>query len=280
MEKIAVTGATGFLGEKLVEKLHGEGNFIHAIARNEGKLMELKDKFRNIEVFPCPVEDKYLIRKAVRGCSGIFHLASLKNVNLAEKHALKTIQSNIIGTTNLLKATMEDKSIQFIVGTSSDKAVDISSIYGASKFIVERLFDEFNGMNSDHCKYRIVRFGNIMHSTSSVLVKWKQALQEGKELIITDPEATRFFISREQAISIMFECLEQATDARPYSPDMKSISLHELLDLMILKYGNGKAVKITETGLERGENKHERLDEQHSSEQAGRWNPEELLGYL
>jgi UDP-N-acetylglucosamine 4,6-dehydratase len=280
MEKIAVTGATGYLGEKLVEELLRQGKFIHAIARNEGKLMELKDKFRNIEVFPCPIEDEYLCKKALKGCTGIFHLASFKNVNLAEKNALKTVQTNIIGTTNLLKATIDDTSIRFIVGTSSDKAEDISSIYGASKFIVERLFDEFSSMNSKNCKYRIVRYGNIMHSTSSVLVRWKQAILEGKELIITHPEATRFFITREQAIDTLFECLEKVPDSRPYTPVMKSIRLQELLDLMLLKYGTGKAVKIIETGLEKGENKHESLDKEHSSEMAIKWDRGELLKYL
>ena len=104
-----VTGATGYIGEKLVEKLINQQKYVHAVARNEGKLLELKSKHKHLEIFPCPVEIEYLIRKAVKDCSGIFHLASFKDVNLAEKHPLKTIETNILGTLNLLQATVDNK---------------------------------------------------------------------------------------------------------------------------------------------------------------------------
>jgi nucleoside-diphosphate-sugar epimerase len=107
MDKVVVTGATGYIGEKLVEKLIQQDKYVHAVARNEGKLLELKSKHKHLEIFPCPVENEYLISKAAKDCSGIFHLASFKDVNLAEKHALKTIETNILGTLNLLKATIE-----------------------------------------------------------------------------------------------------------------------------------------------------------------------------
>lgn len=233
-QRFAVTGATGFVGEKLVERLVGQGHIVHAISRNEGRLIELREKFRNVEVFPCPVEDEYLVRKAVKNCSGIYHLASLKEVNLAGKHTYKTIQTNITGTLNLLKASADTASIQFVVVSSSDKAEKISGVYGASKFLVEKLVEEFSHINGN-CKYRVVRFGNILHSTSSVLVKWKKALLDGSDIVITDPAATRYFLSQDEAVDLLFECLEKATDSRPYFTRMRSMSMQELLNLMILK---------------------------------------------
>jgi UDP-N-acetylglucosamine 4,6-dehydratase len=280
MEKVVVTGATGYIGAKLVEKLIQQDKYVHAVARNEGKLLELKSKHKHLEIFPCPVENEYLIRKAAKDCSGIFHLASFKDVNLAEKHALKTIETNILGTLNLLKATVDNRSIKFIVASSSDKAERISGVYGASKFLVERLFEEFNLLNSGQCKYRVVRFGNILHSTSSVVAKWRKAIATGNDITITDPSATRFFLTRDVAINAIFECLEKAPDTSPYLPSMKALSIKELLDLMILKYGNGKECRIIEVGLQEGENKHENIDPNNTSEFAPRWDKDDIYAEL
>ena len=275
-QRFAVTGATGFVGEKLVERLVHQGHIVHAIARNEGRLIELREKFKTIEIFPCPVEDEYLVRKAVKNCSGIYHLASLKEVNLAGKHAFKTVQTNISGTLSILKASADFVNIRFVVAASSDKAETISSIYGASKFLAEKLVEEFSHINSN-CKYRVVRFGNIMHSTSSVLVKWKKAILNGNDIVITDPAATRYFLTQDEAIDLLFECLEKATDSRPYFTRMKSMTMKELLNLMILKYGKDKSNRVLEIGLQDGENKHEKIHAGHSSEMAERWDAEELL---
>ena len=83
MGTIAVTGATGYLAEKLIERLITQGHTIHAIARNEGKLIALREKFKSVQIFPCPVEDYLLLKKALNGCDGIFHLAAFKDVILA-----------------------------------------------------------------------------------------------------------------------------------------------------------------------------------------------------
>jgi UDP-N-acetylglucosamine 4,6-dehydratase/5-epimerase len=280
MDKVLVTGATGYLGEKLVETLIQQDKYVHAVARNEGKLLELKSNYNHLDIFPCPVENEYLIRKAARDCSGIFHLASFKDVNLAEKHALKTIETNILGTLNLLKATVDNKTIKFIVASSSDKAANISGVYGASKFLVERLFAEFSPLNSAHCKYRVVRYGNILHSTSSVVVKWRKAIASGNDITITDPSATRFFLTRDAAINAIFECLAKAPDSRPYLPSMKALSIGELLEVMILKYGNGHRFRIIEVGLQEGENKHEHIDRNNTSEFAPRWEKDEIYAEI
>jgi UDP-N-acetylglucosamine 4,6-dehydratase/5-epimerase len=280
MERVLVTGATGYIGEKLVEKLIQQGKYVHAVARNEGKLIELQTKHNNLEIFPCPIENEYLVKKAVKDCSGIFHLASFKHVNLAEKNALKTVETNICGTLNLLKASVDNKSIKFIVASSSDKAERIAGVYGASKFLVEKLFEEFNLLNSEHCKYRVVRYGNVLHSTSSVVEKWKKALAAGHSITITDASATRFFLTRDVAINAIFECLDKAADSRPYLPNMKSLSIRELLDLTILKYGKGRKSDIIEIGLQEGENKHEQIDPHNTSEFAPRWDKQELYNEL
>jgi UDP-N-acetylglucosamine 4,6-dehydratase/UDP-glucose 4-epimerase len=85
MGTIAVTGATGYLAEKLIERLITQGHTIHAIARNEGKLIALRGKFKSVQIFPCPVEDYLLLKKALNGCDGIFHLAAFKDAILPKQ---------------------------------------------------------------------------------------------------------------------------------------------------------------------------------------------------
>ena len=145
---------------------------------------------------------------------------------------------------------------------------------------MENLFGDFEQINGSNCAYRIVRYGNVLHSTGSVLVKWKYALENRKELILTDPEATRFFITWEQAIDVIFSCLNDAQSAEPfYPPNMKSISLGILLEIIIRKYAK-TVPDIRVIGLQKGENKHECITADLSSEYAERWNNEELLNLI
>ena len=204
----------------------------------------------------------------------IFHLAALKDVQLSSENTLKTIQSNVIGTMNVLKLSLEHAHIKQVIAISSDKAVMVSSIYGATKFLMEGLFREYELINP-HCSYRILRIGNVLHSTSSVLPKWKRALLNHDDITITDRSATRYFITREEVVDNIFECLENAQDANPYLPRMKSISMGDLLDVLIIKYGNGSN-RIRVTGLKNGENMHEFLANGISSQDAEKWSVEEL----
>lgn len=279
MKKVALTGATGYLAKELINRLLSLDFEIHAIARDEGKLLHLLDLDPRIRIFPCSLEDYCLLKKAVSGCEGIFHLASQKHVNLSSEHTIKTVQSNITGSLNVLKLTLELPEIKYIIATSSDKAVKVSSIYGATKYIMENLFREYELINSPNCRYRIVRIGNVFHSSGSVLEKWKIALLNGKPVILSSPEATRFFITAEQVVETIFECLEEAPDSKPYLPSMKSVNMGYLLETMMGKYSTGKS-EVKVSGLQPGENLHEFIADSYSSETAEKWTREELLKIL
>jgi len=276
MNKLAITGATGFLAEELIRVLIEEGFHINAIARNEGKLVELKKKYKNLSIHPCPVEDYCLLKKATQNCIGVYHLASFKDVVLAESNPLKTIQSNIIGTLNILKLSMEINNLKYIISTSTDKAVRVSGVYGASKLMIEKLFHEFHEINGNNCKYRLVRYGNIFNSTGSVLTKWKESLLKNEKIILTDPNATRFFLTREEAVGLILKCLKEAKNSNPFYPEMKSIEMRILLETMIDKYSTVKP-NVSIIGLRKGENMHELIEGEISSNNAPRWTKQELM---
>ena len=279
MKKVAITGATGFLANELISYLISKKYEINAIARNEGKLVALRKKFPSINIFPCPIEDKCLLKKALIGCEGVFHLASFKDVVLSEENPTKTVQTNLLGTLNVLYLSNELESIKFVITTSTDKAIKVSGVYGASKMIVESLFHEFHLINGRNCNYRIVRYGNIFYSTGSVLVKWKESLLQSEKIILTEPTATRYFLTAKEAINLIMKCLSSATSTDALYPKMKSIEIGKLLDVMIKKYANEKPI-IETIGLRNGENLHEYISSELNSSNAERWTETELMGIL
>jgi UDP-N-acetylglucosamine 4,6-dehydratase/5-epimerase len=252
-KRILVTGGTGFLGPALIERLLNEyePKFVRVLARNEGKLIECNQKFQSrIEPFAGDISDPFVCEEVLQDVAVVFHLAAFKHVGMAEKQTYQCVQSNIVGTWNLLR--------RFTSGTflaiSTDKAARISGVYGASKMCMEKLIQEV-AQTRTWMNYRIVRYGNVLYSTGSVACKWKAALKTGHPVTITDPEATRYFWTVDQAVDLIFECLDVARGATPYCPEMKSMRMGDLLEAMQRKYG--RAVNVNEIGLQPGENKHE-----------------------
>lgn len=256
---VLVTGGTGFLGQKLIESLSNKNYKIRVVARNEGKLIQLKMLYPDIEIIPGDIANKITAYQACKGVNGIFHLAAFKHVRMAEEYSLECINSNVIGTLNILNETLDNKNLEFIVGISTDKVALVTGTYSASKFLMESLFKQFEKLNSN-VNYRLVRYGNVLYSTGSVLCIWKEKLLKGEEIIITDKQATRFYWSIDEAIDLIFKCLENATSCEPYLPEMKSMNLNDLLNAMVLKYlPKNKDLLIKEIGLQYGENLHEKL---------------------
>lgn len=272
-----VTGGSGFLGRELIKRLSSE---IRVLARNEGQLVKLKEEYPHVEIMVGDVADPYVCDRAMQGIVGVFHLAAMKHVGLAEENVRQTVQSNI--PIALLEATRKYKP-EFIVGISTDKAASRKGVYGTTKFLMERLFDEYQQLNPD-TKYRIVRYGNVIYSTGSVLCKWKEKLEQAYNITITDLDATRFFWTVEQAVDLIFECLEKGTDSKPYATSMKSIRMGDLMEAMIKKYWPANisdeylktVYKVT--GLQPGENMHEIITEDGpDSSQVEKFTREEIL---
>jgi UDP-N-acetylglucosamine 4,6-dehydratase/UDP-glucose 4-epimerase len=179
-------------------------------------------------------------------------------VGMAEIFSWECVCSNIVGSMNVLNVAVE-KQVKFVIGISTDKAAQVVGTYGASKMIMERLFHQYETLYKD-MQFRIVRYGNVLYSTGSVLCKWKDLIMQGKEVIVTEPKATRFFWSIDQAIDLIFDCLENAKDSKPYVPAMKAMSISGLLEAMIKKYApEGIEIPIKIIGLQAGENLHEKI---------------------
>lgn len=270
MKTYLITGGSGYLGLELISRLYNDDTHIKILARDEGKLIEAKQKYPNIEILTGDVSDKFEVEQAMKGVNGVYHLAASKHIGIAEKQPRECIKSNIIGSLNILEASLNTNlcpNLEFVIGISTDKAAQVNGVYGASKFLMERLFTQYEYLRPD-VKYRIVRYGNVLYSTGSVLCKWKQAIIDNQPITISDPSATRFFWTVSQAVDLVFECLNNSTSPAPYVPTMKSMSIGDLLEAMVSKYspleysGRQEYLKnVIQTGLQAGENLHERIME-------------------
>ena len=274
-----VTGGGGFLGKPLIKKILSDGGKVRVIGRDEGTLISLKETYPSIEIHTGDISDRFEVIQAMKDIHAIFHLAASKHVGLAETFVRENIKSNTIGSLNIFNQSLE-QDLEFILSISTDKAAQVSGVYGATKLLMERLSLQFEKLNTN-CKYRVVRYGNVLYSTGSVLCKWKSLIEQNKEVVVTEPKATRFFWTVSQAIELIFDCLEQANDSSPYCPDMKSMSIENLLQAMIEKYGNGKDVPVKVIGLQQGENLHEKvMDEGPYSNEVEQFTKDEIKNLI
>jgi UDP-N-acetylglucosamine 4,6-dehydratase/UDP-glucose 4-epimerase len=256
---ILVTGGSGFLADSLVSRLLlNPENKVRLFSRNEGSLIRMKQKYPQVEIFTGDMSDKFEVHQACKGINQVYHLAAFKHVGLAEEFPRECVKSNLIGSLNLLDESLEHETINTVVLISTDKAAQISGVYGSSKFLMERLTKQYETLNPE-INYRIVRYGNVLYSTGSVLCKWKELIEANKPCIITEPAATRFYWTREQAVDLIFDCLENAVDSNPYCPTMKSLRIDDLFTAMVKKYGEDYNIEPKIIGLQPGENLHEKI---------------------
>lgn len=272
-----VTGGGGFLGQPLVKHILSKGARVRIIGRDEGTLITMKERHPSIEIHPGDISDAFEVKQAMQRVDGVFHLAASKHVSLAEKFVRENLKSNILGSFNIYEQSLKQE-LDFVLAVSTDKAAQVVGVYGATKLIMEKLSKQYQSLNP-FCKYRVVRYGNVLYSTGSVLCKWKDLIEQNKELIVTEPEATRFFWTVDQAIDLILDCIENATDSKPYCPSMKSMSIKSLLQAMVEKYSNSswETYPIKTIGLQPGENLHEKvLDEGPFSNEVEQFTIEEI----
>ena len=255
-EKYLVTGGTGVVGYELCKRIVEMGGKVLALSRTEEKLKKLQEKYE-IEILVSDILDKERVREAIKAVRGVFHLTALAQ-GMQSGKCIESINTNVLGSMNVLVESLDK---DFVLGISSDKVVQVSGNYGATKFLMERLFTEFEEINPE-TKYRVVRLGNVIYSVDSVLEKWKSRILNNEEVIITEPKATRFFMTKEQSVDMIFNCLEKSNDSTPYFEDVKSTSMGNLLEAMSNKYlPEGSELLVKEIGLQPNENLHERIVE-------------------
>ena len=247
-KKILITGGTGFLGINLAKKfskkytviLSGRNNKLNYIAKNKTKC----------EVIPLDVSNINSIRDAVNYAKPdiIIHAAATKFVDLSEKFPFETIDSNVLGSSNIARVSI-DKKIKTVIGISTDKASPpVKNIYGLSKSIMERLF--LSSSNQSTTQFSCVRYGNVAWSTGSVLPIWKRMFDKNKTILTTGPYMRRFFFLVSDAVTLVDTALKNIKflNGKILSREMKSAQMIDIIKTWINIYGGKYSIIGSRSG--------------------------------
>lgn len=254
--RIFISGATGSWGQTLVKQLLANYSVqeIVCFSRGEIRQVEMKRKFNNpkLRYVIGDVRDYGALEEATRGADYIFHLAALKHVPICEDQPGEAIKTNIEGTTNIIKAAIHNR-VKKVIDVSSDKAVEAVNLYGMTKAVGEKLIIQANNL-SDYTKFVCIRGGNVMGSSGSVIPLFIDQIRAGGPITFTDSRMTRFFLTLEDAIGLLFKASENSIGGETFVMNMPACYIVDLAAVLMNKYGR---VETVETGMRPGE----KLDE-------------------
>jgi len=258
---ILITGGTGSWGHELVTQLlamKSGPKEIRIYSRNEHKQVEMRSRFTDprIRFIIGDVRDKNILNFAMNKVNTVFHLAALKHVPVCEDNSWEAVLTNIVGTQNVIETAISN-NVAVVVDVSTDKAVDPYNHYGVTKACGEKLIINANKLPA-RTKFICVRGGNVIGTNGSVIPLFKRQLLENNQVTITDPLMTRYLMSTNQAISLLFEAIENHTGGEIFVLNMPATTVDIIADTMISLFGN-KTSKKTIIGTRPGEKRHEVL---------------------
>jgi UDP-N-acetylglucosamine 4,6-dehydratase/UDP-glucose 4-epimerase len=216
---------------------------------------EIKDK--RLRFLIGDVRDKDRLSRAVEGIDIVIHAAALKHVPIAEYNPFEAIKTNVFGSQNLIECCL-DANVETVLAVGTDKAVSPLNTYGASKMLMERLFIAANNYKGEHnTKFICVRYGNVLGSRGSLLPLVLSKIQNGEDILVTDPNMTRFNITMNDAIQLIFRALNNGHGGEIFIPNLKAYKVKDMISALLdFKNANNKEKKIP---VRTGEKFHEVL---------------------
>ncbi len=269
-KRVAVTGACGTVGTELVRQLL-EGRQrpaeVVALDNNESALFFLEQRFLahdNVHFFLADIRDRDKLCRKFKNIDIVFHVAAYKHVILCERSPFEAVQTNINGVQNVIYAACENK-VEKVIFTSSDKAVNPTSVMGTSKLMGERLMTAANSnVQGGGPIFASTRFGNVLGSRGSVIPIFHEQIKKGGPVTLTDPEMTRFIMSIQEAVRLVIDSAMIARGGEVFVTKMPVIRIEDLAEVMIEelapRYGHDPtAIEIVMIGAKPGEKMYEEL---------------------
>ena len=257
---ILITGGTGSFGKKFLEMIFAnyKPKKVIIYSRDEFKQSVMKSEYTGkvdmsrVRFFIGDVRDRERLYRAFEGVDYVIHAAAMKQVPTCEYNPMEAIKTNIHGAQNVINAAL-DKGVKKVVALSTDKAVNPINLYGGTKLVSDKLFIAANAYSgSSGTVFSVVRYGNVAGSRGSVIPIFQKILDDGKkELPITDLRMTRFWITLEQGVQLVFKALEESKGGETYISKIPSFHIGDLAKAMC------EDSVIKEIGIREGEKLHE-----------------------
>lgn len=261
---ILITGGTGSFGRHFARHIltHYSPEKVIIFSRDELKQWQMREEdtsgiFQSSKVrfFLGDIRDKERLKLALHDVQFVVHAAALKQVPAAEYNPTEFINTNVIGAMNLTQAALET-GVEKVIALSTDKAVNPINLYGATKLCSDKLFIAANAYagKRGYPLFSCVRYGNVLGSRGSLLPSWKARIARGDTTLpITDMEMTRFWISLDEAVSLVLLALAGQAGAEVFIPKCYSVKVKDLAAALFPQ------AKLEITGVRPGEKIHEIL---------------------
>ena len=196
--KVLITGGTGTVGKALISQ--NDNEYI-SISRNEENIAKLKREYPDVKCYVGNIEDEGLLLRVFKEVKPdvVVHAAAMKHIDLMETNPIAGCNVNVMGSLHVVQASLIN-DVPITIGVSTDKACMAESVYGASKYLMERVF---MNTNTDDNRFALTRFANVAHSAGSVLPFWLNLYDQKKPLKLTDPDMNRLIFTKEDAASLI-----------------------------------------------------------------------------
>ena len=270
-KRILVTGACGTIGSELIKQLLKSNHYnpleVIGIDNNEGQLFFLDQQYLadpRATFFLADIRDRDDLSRKMCGIDFVFHTAAFKHVILCERSPEQAVLTNIHGVQNVISAAIQN-NVYKVIFTSSDKAVNPTSVMGTSKLMGERLMTAANSNKIGSGPiFASTRFGNVLGSRGSVIPIFHKQISNGSPVTLTDPRMTRFVMSITDAVNLVIKSAELAKGGEVFITKMPVIRIIDLATTMIYELSarynfDPNIIEILEIGTKPGEKLYEEL---------------------
>jgi len=260
-KNILVTGGTGSIGQALVKKAISDGaKHIKVFSNDENGLYELEldlGNKKNIDFIIGDIRDENTVKIITKKIDIIFHAAALKHVDRCELYPIEAFSVNVLGTKNIVKSAI-DENVKHVISISTDKAVNPIGVMGATKLLGEKLLASEAFHKHSSTIFASVRFGNVFHTRGSILPRIENQIKQGGPITLTDKRMKRFFMTKNDAVSLILNATELAQGGETFVLKMPLLKLEDLFEsmktLLAPKYGYSPSkIKTKIIGVRPGE---------------------------
>ena len=259
---IFMTGGAGTLGRAIAQRRKRDGwtGKLTVYSTDSHKHQLMKRLYPDVNYIQGDIRNPETLYNGMVGHDVCLHLAAVKVIPVSEFYSIDTIDVNINGSLNVCVQAIS-AGIKHVLGISTDKACHPANLYGATKMAMEKIFQEYARLSWQEweTQFHLVRYGNVLESTGSVIEAWHNSMNAGEPIKVTDSQMTRFWLSPQQAVDLVIKSLELPS-GQIYIPKIKSLSIENLAEYTVsATIWENADIKVAFVPIRPGEKRHECL---------------------
>ena len=259
-KSVLITGGTGSFGNYILGYLLAcRAERIIVFSRDEAKQYAMQMEYGDqpgLRFVIGDVRDRVRVNEAMRGIDIVFNAAALKQVPNCESHPIEAVMTNVIGAENICRSALQN-GVEAVLAISTDKAAKPINVMGMTKAIQERILLSHSGEGPT--RFVVVRYGNVLGSRGSVVPLFRQRIEQGLPLYVTDRKMTRFILTLSDAVQLVFKALLARDSGSLYVKRAPAANIWDMAEVMASEISGRDDYPIEETHIRPGEKIHEVL---------------------